>query len=178
MDIFRQSERLMSMDDVAWARHANPMSVYSRFTCLPLLCLAIWSRAWIGFWSLIPIALAMAWTWYNPRAFGRPPHASASRWPSQAVFGERVFLNRREIPIPKHHEVMALRLTIASTIGALPLLYGLGALHLWATLLGLFATALPKVWFCDRMAWLYQDMKSAHPEYGAWESSGRDGLAP
>lgn len=27
---------------------------------------------------------------------------------------------------------------------------------------------LGKMWFVDRMAWLYEDMKNAHPEYAAW----------
>ena len=60
MDIFKAAERLMAMDDAAWTRHANPWSGISRFSCGPLLILAIWSRDWIGWWSLIPIALAMA----------------------------------------------------------------------------------------------------------------------
>ena len=69
MDVFKLSERLMAMDDEVWARHANPWSVYSRFTCLPLIALAIWSRVWLGWWSLVPLVLALFWTWYNPRAF-------------------------------------------------------------------------------------------------------------
>ena len=36
------------MDDATWARHANPWSAWTRIPILPLLCLAIWGRAWIG----------------------------------------------------------------------------------------------------------------------------------
>ena len=47
-DIFALSERMMAMDDAAWARHANPWSVYSRMSILPLMTLAIYSRVWLG----------------------------------------------------------------------------------------------------------------------------------
>ncbi|MEM1299530.1 MAG: DUF6653 family protein [Pseudomonadota bacterium] len=26
----------------------------------------------------------------------------------------------------------------------------------------------PKMWFLDRMVWLYDDMAKTHPEYAAW----------
>lgn len=156
VDIFKVSERLMSMDDDAWARHANPVSVYTRFTCLPLIALAVWSRDWIGSWSLIPIALAIVWTWLNPRLF-KPP-VSLDSWASKGVMGERVFLNRKVRPIPEHHERMAYLLSGFTAIGAIILVYGLIVLNAWATICGLFVTIIPKVWFVDRMVWILQDM--------------------
>jgi hypothetical protein len=32
----------------SWLRHANPISVWTRFAVLPLLALSIWSRAWVA----------------------------------------------------------------------------------------------------------------------------------
>jgi hypothetical protein len=40
MPIERFAARLMAMDDRAWARHANPWSVWTRFATLPFLLLA------------------------------------------------------------------------------------------------------------------------------------------
>ncbi|MEM9801370.1 MAG: DUF6653 family protein [Planctomycetota bacterium] len=41
MDVFAQDERIMSMDEVTWQRHASPWSVWTRFlTCVPLIRLA------------------------------------------------------------------------------------------------------------------------------------------
>ena len=157
MDIFNASERLMSMDDEVWARHSNPWSVWARFSCLPLLALAIWSRTWFGWGSLIPVALALLWTWYNPRAFGPP--TTTDNWASKGTFGERIFLNRKMIHIPRRHERAAKVLTIMSAIGAIILIYGLIGLDVWATICGLFVSIGPKVWFVDRMVWLYEDMK-------------------
>lgn len=156
MDIFRLSERLMSMDDDVWARHANPWSVYSRLTCLPLIVLALWSRSWIGWWSLLPLALALFWTWYNPRAF--PPSTRVDSWASKGTFGERLFLNRKRVPVPRHHDTMAKILTALAAFGSLILLYGLIVLDVWPTVFGLCLTIVAKVWFVDRMVWLYEDI--------------------
>ena len=156
MDIFKLSERLMSMDDDVWARHANPWSVYSRFTCLPFIVLALWSRAWIGWWFLIPLALALFWTWYNPRAFS--PSTQKDGWAFKGTSGERLFLDRKHRPIPHHHTIAARMLTAISGIGILILLYGLIILAVWPTLLGLVTTIGAKVWFVDRMVWLHEDL--------------------
>jgi hypothetical protein len=31
-----------------------------------------------------------------------------------------------------------------------------------------------KMWFCDRMVWLYEDMKDKHPPYAAWSRAGKE----
>ncbi len=54
--------RLFGLEGEAWMRHANPASVWTRFAALPLLALALWSRVWIGWWALLPVAAALAWT--------------------------------------------------------------------------------------------------------------------
>ena len=166
MDLFRAAERLMAMDDAAWARHANPWSAWTRFTCLPLLVIAVWSRDWIGWWALIPVACASAWTWWNPRAF--PPPRTTDAWASKGTFGERIFLNRKTIAIPAHHERAARVLTGLAGLGGVVLIYGVIVLDVWATGAGLAATIAFKAWYVDRMVWLYEDMKDADPAYVAW----------
>lgn len=41
------------MDDDTWARHANPWSVFTHPSVLPLLIVAVWSRVWIRWWSVM-----------------------------------------------------------------------------------------------------------------------------
>lgn len=166
MDFFKATEKLMTMDEEAWSCHANPWSVWSRFSCLPLLVFAIWSRVWLGWGALIPLALVIFWTWYNPRAFGPP--SSTNNWASKGTFGERVFLNRKNIPIPTHHQHAAHVLAFLSLPGLIILIYGLSVLQIWATLCGTVMTILPKIWFVDRMVWLYEDMKEKHLPYSEW----------
>jgi hypothetical protein len=43
-----------------------------------------------------------------------------------------------------------------------------GALAIWPTLLGATVVYLSKLWFIDRMVWLYEDMKNVEPEYRSW----------
>ena len=156
----------MQMDDSTWAAHANPLSVYSRFSALPLITLAVWSRIWLGWGFLFPLALTLVWTWWNPRAFRPPRHTDS--WAAQGTFGERVFLNRAALPVPEHHVRWAYILTLVSAAGIFPWAYGLWVLQIWPLLLGLTLIIGGKVWFVDRMVWLYQDMKDQDPTYASW----------
>jgi hypothetical protein len=167
VDIFRFTERLMLMDEETWQRHAHPFSVWSRvFFGLPLLVLAVWSRTWIGGWWLLALAAALTFLWLNPRMAPVPVHTN--NWASKAVFGERVWLNRKAVPIPRRHRLAPHLLTAISVLGIPFLLWGLYTLAIWQTLLGAALIYLGKMWFVDRMVWLYEDMKDAHPEYAAW----------
>ena len=165
-DVFALSERMMGMDDATWTRHANPWSVYSRTSILPLMTAAVLSRVWLGWWALVPITLVVLWTWWNPRAFGAPK--TTNSWAAHGTFGERVFLNRTKVPIPAHHKRWAIALSIVSGLGLPPWIWGLWQLDLGMTLFGLTLLFGGKLWFIDRMVWLYQDMKDAHPDYAGW----------
>ena len=157
--------RLFAMDTRVWERHANPWSVWTRVAAFPLLVLAIWSRAWLGWWALAPAAAAVLFLWLNPRLF--PPPASTRSWASRAVLGERVWLNRAAVPIPAHHRHMAAILSIVPLGGLVALIWGLAAYDAALTLLGLATVMLGKLWFVDRMVWLFEDMKG-RSEYRDW----------
>lgn len=176
MDVYRAAERLMAMDDAAWARHANPWSVWTRFAALPLLTLAVWSRVWLGWGALVPTALALLWIWLNPRVFGPP--ASTDGWASKGVLGERLFLARRERPIPRRHVRAANLLTLVSAAGAAALVYGFVVLHVWATVFGLVVAVGAKTWFVDRMVWLYEEVEGRQGARRLGERKLRDPTAP
>lgn len=156
MDIFSGAERLMAMNDETWERRANPLSVYSRFLCLPLIVAAIWSRTWLGWWAVVPLALAIGWTFLNPRLFSAPIGKGTEA--AKAVMGERLFLARETSAVPQRHASMAHWLTALSLAGAVVLAYGVIMLDARATLAGLAVAMTGKLWFCDRMVWLYEDM--------------------
>lgn len=160
-DVFKGAERLMSMTDESWRRHANPWSVWTRFTCLPLMVLSLYSWGWIG-WGALPLfLLSAAWTWVNPRAF--PPPDDFGSWASRGTLGERVFLARDRYAVAAHHVRVAHVLTVLSALGLLPLIYGLIVLDPWATAMGVVATAMPKVWFVDRMVWIHAETTGTTP---------------
>jgi hypothetical protein len=87
----------------AWQRHANPWSVYTRIPIPALLVAAVWSRRWLGWWCLVPVALVVVWTFVNPRMF--PPPRSMDHWASRSVLGEKYWGARGKNPIPKRHRV-------------------------------------------------------------------------
>ncbi|MDN3684839.1 hypothetical protein QW180_19820 [Vibrio sinaloensis] len=60
------------MDESAWQRHSNPLSVYSRFTIMPLLTLVLIFRDDLGWWTLPMLVSIVVWTWLNPRLFSAP----------------------------------------------------------------------------------------------------------
>lgn len=156
----------MAMDEATWARHASPWSVWTRVPILPLLALAVWSRLWLGWWCLVPIGALALWTYLNPRAFSPP--ATTDTWASKATFGERVWLNRGRVPIPPHHARFAHLLSVLSGFGLVPTVYGLITYEPFAVVLGVVWVVVAKMWFLDRMVWLYDDMRQEHTEYAAW----------
>jgi hypothetical protein len=142
----------------AWRRHANPWSVYTRIPIPLLLVAAIWSRAWIGWWSLVPIGLVLLWTLGNPRVF--PPPRSLDHWASHAVLGETVWAKRSTTAVPKRHRVAPLVLSVISAAGVPFLVWGLVVLDPWITAFGLAVQMAGKVWFLDRMVLLYEEVSS------------------
>ena len=152
----RATLRAFRMSDEVWARHANPWSVWTRFTVLPLIVLALWSRVWIG-WplALVLTLLCLVWAWLNPRIF--PPPRSLDNWASKAVMGERIWLARDETPIPARHARAAVILATLAALGIPFLLWGVLAFDPWPVMFGLAVVYFAKLWFIDRMVWLYED---------------------
>ncbi len=160
--------RVFGLKGDSWTRHANPASVWTRFAVLPLYALAFWSRDWIGWWCLVPVALVTVFLFVNPLLF-RPP-ASTRNWASKGVFGERVYSERATVPIPEQFRgpVPNVANSIAG-IGVLLLAWALVVLDPLATVVALGLTQTAKAWYIDRMVLLYDDMKKSVPEYASWE---------
>ena len=166
MDVTKTTESLMLMKEETWGRHANPWSVYTRFSILPIISLAFWSREWIGLYCIIPVVLSFIWIWLNPRLFKAP--TNTNNWASMGTFGERIYLNRRNTPIPEHHQLPATVLQVLASLGLPIFIYGLYNLNLWALILGNVWIMVFKAWFVDRMVWLFKDMKDDYPQYSKW----------
>ena len=159
--------RLMSMDENTWQRHASPLSVWSRvLTGLPVVLLAVWSIKPLGLWSLGTLGLAFFWLWLNPRLFPAPKNTD--NWASKVTFGERIYLERKHLVIPRHHLQWAQFLAIASGTGFFLALGGAYFNTLLPTLVGGVISWFGKMWFCDRMVWLFEDMKTSDPQYTTW----------
>ena len=154
------------MDDAAWPRHANPWSVWTRASVLPLVNFAVWSREWPGPWSWVAIAASVVWMWINPRILRRPE--SMDNRASRGVLGQRVWLNRDVTPVPQRHRIAPHVLNGVTTIGTAFGVWGLVTLAVWPTLLGSVLIYCGKLWFLDLMVWLYEDVIAQNAHYRSW----------
>ena len=163
--------KLFGLAGDSWTRHAHPASVWTRFSVLPLLAVAIWSRDWIGWWSLVPIALSLVFMMVNPLLFAKP--RSTRHWVSKGVFGEHIWTERNTVELPAQFTAGVPNVTYGfQAFGAIVLTYGLVVLGwpgLLAVVTGIVIIQVAKAWFIDRMVLLFEDMKTHHPEYAEWE---------
>ncbi|RXK02123.1 DUF6653 family protein [Halarcobacter ebronensis] len=168
MTFEKKLSKLFQLNDERWMRHANPLSVWTRYSVLPIIILSFWSRYYLGWWSLFFIFISILWMFLNPIIFSKPK--STKNWASKSVLGERIYLNRDNIEIPKHHHTMLYSfLNIISLLGIAICIYAIIYYSFWAALLGISLTYLSKSWFLDRMVWLYEDMKDSNKEFKNWE---------
>ena len=147
--------RAAGMSDEAWRRHANPWSVWTRFAAIPVGILAIWSRAWIGWWALAPVALVVAWLWWNPHAF--PPVEKPTAWSSKGIFGERLWMSDRSRMSAEFVVVQRVWIVGAAS-GAALLGWGLVALALWPTAFGAALIIYGQLWRIDRLGLFYDEV--------------------
>ncbi|PWQ93445.1 DUF6653 family protein [Leucothrix arctica] len=155
MDMKKGLSKIFLPDEESWLHHANPWSIWTRFATLPFIVLAVWSRVWLGWYCLIPIVILVVWVVVNPRLFAKP--TSFDNWGAKAVLGERVYITDKDAASLEKHKLPILILNGLQTIGGLILIYGLWDLNIYLTLHGMSFVYLAKMWFLDRMVWLYED---------------------
>ena len=151
-----------------WMRHANPISVWTRFSVVSLFAISIWSRDWIGWWCLIPLAGSALWMVINPLLFAVP--TSTRNWASKAVFGERIWVDRTSRDIPAQFRSRVPNLANAfSCIGVPMLAGGLVVLDVWLVVAGIVIIHGGKLWYLDRMVLLFEDTKQGDATVASWE---------
>lgn len=79
-------------------RHADPWSVWTRFSVPSLIVLAVWSRVWVGGYSVALVALAVLWMMVNPVLFREP--RSTPQLGAQVRVGERIWSERTAVDLP------------------------------------------------------------------------------
>lgn len=154
--MLRALAQLMAMDETTWRRHANPWSVWSRFAIVPFVALAVWSRIWLGWGALAPIAAVAAFTFLNPRLF--PPPRTLDGWPQRAVTGERIYLAGKA---PARERRTGTVLNVLAGLSLLPFGLGLWRFDAGLTCAGMAGVIGFKLWFVRRMARLYDRTQQA-----------------
>lgn len=153
MGIGKRIANSFGMDEESWRRHANPWSVYTRFAAIPAAALAVWSRAWIGWWSLIPLALVILWLFLNVRVFAP---VGPTGWTARGIYGERLWLLDRG-QMPSGHRTVLRRLIQLGLAGLALMAWGLYRLDVWPTLFGMTLVIVAQLWRIDRFSLLYEE---------------------
>ena len=133
---------------------------------LPVLLACIWSFAWIGWWAALPLVAVLAFTWVNPRL--APVPKSTDTWHAKATFGERIWLDRKNLVLPDRHEDAAMYLSWIAGAGFFGAVAGAWLNDIWLTLIGTVITYAGKLIFLHVMVRLYDEMKDSDPKYAAW----------
>lgn len=158
--------RFFETDDDSWKHYANPLSLWLRLMCFPILTIAVYARVWWGVFSWLIVLLSALWIWLNPKVFPAP--SSTKNWASFAVFGERVWMHRHQVPIPYFHERTIRILSFILLVNLFPLAYGLIEANAAFVFFPLIIQMIFKLWFYDRMVWLYTQMQAENPTYASW----------
>lgn len=74
------------------------------------------------------------------------------------MLGERLWVNRDQVPIPVKHRKVPNILSAVSGIGMVLIIWGVLFLNIWPILLVAAVIYLSKLLFLDRMVWLFSDM--------------------
>jgi hypothetical protein len=153
MGVTSKLARSFRMTDEAWQRHANPWSVWTRFAAIPLMIVAIWSRVWLGWWSVLPVAAVTMWLWLNPHVFA--PVETPTSWAAKGIYGEKLWLKERDRIAPEQLRVLRWLAPIGAA-GFVLLGYGLVALDVWPTMYGATLIVLGQLWRIDRLVVIYE----------------------
>ncbi|MEO3876273.1 DUF6653 family protein [Nonomuraea sp. B12E4] len=142
------------MTGQAWKKHANPWSVWTRFAAIPAFELAVWSREWIGWWSLAGVAAVAVWLWLNVHLFSPVEPTS---WAARGIYGEQLHVEGKA---PAAHKTVLRLLIVAGLIGFAFIAWGLTTLQIWPLVLGTTLTVLAQLWRIDRYGLLYEQHQS------------------
>ncbi|GAA3685383.1 hypothetical protein GCM10022267_85230 [Lentzea roselyniae] len=125
------------------------------------MLLSIWSRTWIGWWSLLPVGAVVAWLFVNPRVF--PPVREPRSWAARGIYGERAWVQDRDLVPPDHRKVLRL-LVALGVIGFGMIFWGLIALEVWPTVFGATVVVVAQLWRIDRFGWLWERRRAPGPD--------------
>lgn len=167
--------RAVDLSDETWQRHANPWSVWTRFAAIPALILAVWSRTWIGWWAVVPLAGVALWLWANPRAFA--PVEVPRSWAARGIFGERLWL-REPDRVPSDLRRILRVLILPGLLGVALLAWGLLWLELWPTLAGAGLVVAAQLWRIDCLGRFYQRTESQRTVSAPDDRSTRPSATP
>ncbi len=134
----------MKLGTLMWKRHINPWSGWSRMLTFPFLFIAVWYHNWI--------ALAVVIVWYAVNPFLFPEPKSTDNFMSKAVLGEKLWTEKIRTRFPNV-------LNVCNGIFFVVALYASYRNMLWHVVYSAILSLTFKMWFLDRMVFIYEEFK-------------------
>jgi len=132
-----------ALDRYFWARHANPLSGWSRVVSMPLLLTCIYRRDWRG------LVLTLLFVVFNPVLFSPPEDDSA--WMTRVVYGERLWTQQ-----DRAHTGYPEILNVFNGLAALYAVYAATKQRPAETALATALSMTLKFWFVAEMVHVYE----------------------
>lgn len=155
---------------------AGALSAYAKLAAPVLATAALWLHVWLGLAVAVAVAfLVAAATLVLQRlpVFAR----EADSWARAVSFGERVWLNRQQIPVPARTSSRITALYLVFWFGTIVALIGGGTASHLLTVSGLLVAYCAQVVCFQNLIQLYERMKGVTPLYRFWSSlPGNDNL--
>lgn len=133
------------LSEKTWARHANPLSGWTRVLSMPLLAIGFYLH---NYWI---IGISIIWLIINPILFPKPK--SVNNWMSKGVLGEQQYYSQG----PKFKKDLPTLLNVLNVPVFLAFLYFSWQQALIPMILAGLLTMTIKFWFVDRMVFLFNN---------------------
>src|SRR5262249_21314684 len=111
---------------------------------------------------LAPIAAVIAWLWLNPRIFA--PVEKPTSWSAKGIYGEKLWLMKRE-RIPAGHRAVQRLLMGIGGVGLGALAFAVVMLEVWPTVFGASLIVVGQLWSIDRFGLLFDEQNSDNPSH-------------
>lgn len=154
MKLTQVAAKTFGLDDVAWRRHANAWSVWTRMLGLIPILVPIFFRDAFGWWAMLPIALGVGWMWINPHVF--PAVDEPRSWASKGIYGEKMYAADRSLAADAHRPAIRWLIVLA-TVGASLLAWGMVRVEAWPSIFGLTLIVISQLWQIDRFVAIYEE---------------------
>jgi len=146
------------MKQKTWERHANPLSGFTRIISYPLVFLPLWflsdflADPYPYWYVAVGGIIVIVWFAINPRLFKKPK--DYSHYLSRGVLGEKLWTEDRK------KDSISLILTLTMAPFFFVSIYSCYMQLFWETMFFAAVPFLIKLWFIDRMVFLYDQNRT------------------
>ena len=152
------------------SRPAPAIAILLKALAPAVLTLCLWSKLWLGVVAatLLCVAALIAVV-FGPRLFERA--GDRITWARQVGFGEKIWLNRLVVPVPKDLSYRLTMLYLVFWSGAIVALWGGVSTLPILSVTGLLVAYSTQMVCFKKLIHLYRIMKDKYPLYRFWAAT-------